>query len=114
MSTAGRDGLIAAEFTDPAAPRALWAAALGELGSIDVLSTMPGCSRRSPTMRRLHMARRVGRTLTINLQASADLCRLALAHFAPAARPHRQRRQPRAAYRGDSPAALALCARKAG
>jgi NAD(P)-dependent dehydrogenase (short-subunit alcohol dehydrogenase family) len=49
-STAGHDGLIAADFTDAAAPRALWDAALAELGSIDVLVNNAGCSRASPTM----------------------------------------------------------------
>ena len=41
-STAGAGDLVAADFTDPAAPRALWNAALDELGSIDVLVNNAG------------------------------------------------------------------------
>jgi NAD(P)-dependent dehydrogenase (short-subunit alcohol dehydrogenase family) len=79
-STAGRDGLIAADFADPAAPRALWQAALAELGSIDVLVNNAGVFEAIPDDAEdaeWHAA--WSRTLTINLQASADLCRLALA-----------------------------------
>ena len=50
------------------------------------------------------------RTLAINLQASADLCRLAIAHFRArrGGRAHRQRRQPRRLSRRFA-RALALC-----
>ena len=50
------------------------------------------------------------RTLTINLQAAADLCRLAVSHFLDRGGGGRiVNVASRAAYRGDSPAALALC-----
>ena len=49
------------------------------------------------------------RTLTVNLQATGDLCRLAVGHF----REHGGGRiinvASRAAFRGDSPQPLALC-----
>ena len=103
-STAGSDDLIAANFTDPAAPRALWAAALARLGHIDVLVNNAGVYESvaaDASDEEWHAA--WGRTLTINLQASADLSRLAVAHF-------RQRNggrvvnvSSRAGHRGDSP-----------
>ena len=50
------------------------------------------------------------RTMTINLQAAADLCRLAVSHFRErgGGRADRQRRQPRRLSRRFA-AALALC-----
>ncbi len=119
-STAGRDGLIAADFTDPAAPRALWDAALGELGQIDVLVNNAGVFEAiadDAGDEEWHAA--WARTMTINLQASADLCRLALAHFRSRAggRPTGGRIvnvASRAAYRGDSPQHWHYAASKAG
>src|SRR6476661_6425165 len=43
------------------------------------------------------------RTLTINLQASADLCRLAVGHFREAGGGRIVNVASRAAFRGDSP-----------
>ncbi len=103
-STAGRDGLIAADFTDPAAPRALWDAALAELGSIDVLVNNAGVFEAiadDADDGAWHAAWH--RTLTINLQASADLSRLALAHFRTRGGGRIVNVASRAAYRGDSP-----------
>jgi len=119
-STAGMDGLIAADFTDPAAPRALWDAALAELGTIDVLVNNAGVFEAiadDAADDQWHTA--WARTLTINLQASADLSRLALAHFRdPGAKGSRGGRivnvASRAAYRGDSPQHWHYAASKAG
>ncbi len=61
-------------------------------------STMPASTKRSPTMRRTTNGTPPGqRTLTINLQAAADLAALAVSHFLDARHggPDRQRRQPR-------------------
>ena len=56
------------------------------------------------------MARGWARTLTINLQAAADLCRLAVSHFLDRGgrRADHQRHQPRGISRRQ-PEALALC-----
>ncbi|MBA3730722.1 MAG: SDR family oxidoreductase [Sphingomonas sp.] len=114
-STAGRDGLMAADFADPAAPRALWEAALAELGSIDVLVNNAGVFEAiadDASDADWHAA--WGRTLTINLQASADLCRHALAHFRERKGGRIVNVASRAAYRGDSPQHWHYAASKAG
>ena len=119
-STAGRNGLVAADFTDPSAPRALWEAALAELGTIDVLVNNAGVFEAiadDSDDEAWHAA--WGRTMTINLQASADLCRHAIAHFrGQRADGNRGGRivnvASRAAYRGDSPQHWHYAASKAG
>ena len=114
-SSKGGEGLIAAEFTDPAAPRALWDAALAELGSIDVLVNNAGVFEAiadDADDAAWHAA--WARTLTINLQASADLCRLALAHFRERGGGRIVNVASRAAYRGDSPQHWHYAASKAG
>ncbi|MEO6436575.1 MAG: SDR family oxidoreductase [Tepidisphaeraceae bacterium] len=117
QSTTGGDGLVTADFTDPAAPRGLWHAALAELdGRIDVLVNNAGVFEavaEDASDDEWHAV--WGRTLGINLQASADLSRLALNHF-------RERGDggrivnvaSRAAYRGDSPQHWHYAASKAG
>lgn len=114
-STAGHDGLVAADFTDPAAPRALWEAALAELGTIDALVNNAGVFEGIADDAEdgaWHAA--WGRTMTINLQASADLCRLALAHFRTRGGGRIVNVASRAAYRGDSPQHWHYAASKAG
>ena len=82
-STAGGNGLIAADFTDPDAPRALWDAALDALGGrIDVLVNNAGIFEEvadDADDEAWHAA--WARTMTVNRQASADRSRLAIAHF---------------------------------
>ena len=114
-STAGNDGLIAADFTDPAAPRALWDAALAKLGTIDALVNNAGVFEGiadDADDDAWHAA--WGRTMTINLQASADLSRLALAHFREQGGGRIVNVASRAAYRGDSPQHWHYAASKAG
>ena len=114
-STAGQDGLIAADFRDPAAPRALWDAALAELGTIDVVVNNAGVFEAiadDADDAAWHAA--WARTLTINLQASADLCRHALAHFRSRGGGRIVNVASRAAYRGDSPQHWHYAASKAG
>ena len=114
-STAGSDTLIAADFTDPAAPRTLWDEALARLGSVDVLVNNAGVFEAiadDASDADWHAA--WARTMTINLQASADLCRLAIAHFRSRGGGRIVNVASRAAYRGDSPAHWHYAASKAG
>ena len=116
-STAGSGGLIAADFADPTAPRVLWVRALAELdGRIDVLINNAGVFEgvaEDASDDQWHAV--WGRTLGINLQASADLCRLALNHFRERAGDGRiVNVASRAAYRGDSPQHWHYAASKAG
>src|SRR6185295_2886265 len=82
-STKGGDGLIAGDLADPSSTRAIWEAALQALGGrIDVLVNNAGIYEGvadDSSDDEWHAA--WDRTLRINLQATADLCRLAVNHF---------------------------------
>lgn len=108
---------IPADFADPAAPRALWSAALDRLdGRIDILINNAGVFEANP-LDRPH-DEWVGdwdRTMRINLTAAAELCRLAVRHWQERASGGRiVNIASRAAYRGDSPAHWHYAASKAG
>ena len=105
-STKGSDELVAGDLTDPAAPRDIWDTALAELGGrIDVLVNNAGIYEAVPdnaTDDEWH--RSWQRTLTLNLQAPADLSKLAVSHFLDLGIPGRIINvASRAAFRGDSP-----------
>ena len=105
-STKGSDELIAGDLMDPAAPRDIWETALDELdGSIDVLVNNAGIYEGvadNATDDEWHRA--WDRTLTINLQAPADLCKLAVSTFLDLGAPGRIINiASRAAFRGDGP-----------
>ena len=106
QSTNGSDALIAGDLMNPAAPRDIWDTAVDELGGeIDVLVNNAGIyeavADNAPD-EEWHSAWQ--RTLTINVQAAADLCRLAVSHFLDRGAGGRIINiASRAAYRGDSP-----------
>jgi NAD(P)-dependent dehydrogenase (short-subunit alcohol dehydrogenase family) len=105
-STKGSDVLIAGDLSEPSAPRNIWDTALAELdGQIDVLVNNAGIYEGVPdnaTDDEWHRA--WNRTLTINLQAAADLSKLAVSHFLDLGIHGRiVNIASRAAFRGDSP-----------
>ena len=105
-SSKGSDSLIAGELTDPAVPRNIWDTAIDELdGHIDVLVNNAGIyesvADNAPDDE-WHAA--WARTTAINLQAAADLSRLAVSHFLDRGGGGRiVNVVSRAAFRGDSP-----------
>jgi len=116
-STKGSDTLIAGDLADPAAPRDIWDTALDELGGeIDVLVNNAGVYEAvadNVPDDEWHAA--WARTMTINLQAAADLSRLAVSHFLDRGGGGRIINiASRAAYRGDSPQHWHYAASKAG
>ena len=104
-STKGGNGLIAGDLADPAATRLIWDAALDRLsGRIDALVNNAGIYEGvadDASDEEWHAA--WDRTLRINLQATADLCRLAVGHFKANGGGRIINVSSRAAYRGDSP-----------
>jgi NAD(P)-dependent dehydrogenase (short-subunit alcohol dehydrogenase family) len=108
---------IPADFADPAAPQALWNAALDQSGgAIDVLVNNAGVFEANP-LDRPHddWVADWGRTMQVNLTASAELCRLAVRHWQERGTGGRiVNIASRAAYRGDSPAHWHYAAAKAG
>ena len=114
QATRGGDGTLAADFADPAAPQALWDAAVAQLGTIDVLVNNAGVFEASPLGDDDWVAQ-WERTMRINLTASAELCRLAVLHWQARGVGGRiVNVASRAAYRGDSPAHWHYAASKAG
>ena len=105
-STRGSDSLIAGDLADPSAPRNVWDTALDELGGqIDVLVNNAGIYEAvadNVSDDEWHAAWQ--RTMAVNLQASADLSRLAVSHFLDRGGGGRIINiASRAAFRGDSP-----------
>lgn len=104
-STRGGGELIAGDLTDPDAPRAIWDAALDRLGGrIDVLVNNAGIYEGiEPDAPDAQWQAAWRRTLRINLEAPADLSRLAVAHFREKGGGRIVNVASRAGWRGDSP-----------
>jgi 3-oxoacyl-[acyl-carrier protein] reductase len=104
-STKGGNGLIAGDLADPTAVNSIWDAALDQLGGkIDVLVNNAGIYEGvadDASDAEWHAAWQ--RTLTVNLQAAADLCRHAVQHFREYGGGRMVNVASRAAFRGDSP-----------
>jgi 3-oxoacyl-[acyl-carrier protein] reductase len=108
---------IPADFTDPAAPRALWGAALDALdGRIDVLVNNAGIFEAAPVdLEDDDWLAAWERTMQVNLTAAAQLSRFAVRHWQARGSGGRiVNIASRAAYRGDSPAHWHYAASKAG
>lgn len=104
-STRGGSGLIDADLAHPDAPRRLWEQAVHALGGrIDVLVNNAGIYEAVADDAADDEWRAAwARTMTINLQASSDLSRHAIAHFRANGGGRIVNVASRAGYRGDSP-----------
>lgn len=114
-STAGGDGLLPSDFTQEGAATRLWEQALERLdGRIDVLINNAGLFEPNPIAAD-DWLNSWNRTMTINLTASAELCRLAVLHFQERGESGRiVNIASRAAYRGDGPDHWHYAASKGG
>ena len=109
--------VLGADLAEPGAADALWDRALARLdGRIDVLVNNAGVFEPIEVGSPADAWQAAwDRTLQINLQASADLCRRALLHWRERGTGGRiVNVASRAAYRGDSPAHWHYAASKAG
>ncbi len=104
-STKGGGDLIAGDLLDPAAPNVIWNEALDRLGGrIEALVNNAGIYEAVATDASdddWHMG--WARTTQINVQAPADLSRLAVAHFKRHGGGRIVNVSSRAGWRGDSP-----------
>jgi 3-oxoacyl-[acyl-carrier protein] reductase len=115
-SSRGGGELVAGDLIDRQAPARIWSQALDRLGGqIDVLVNNAGIYEAIPeAASEAEWQSAWDRTLRINLNASADLARLAVLHFREHGRGGRIINiASRAAWRGDSPSHWHYAASKA-
>ena len=111
------DRQLAADLSKPGAAEQLWSNAMDRLdGRIDVLINNAGIYEPVSVGESMDVwTARWARTMQVNLQAAADLCRFAVSHFRPRKGGGRiVNVASRAAYRGDSPEHWHYAASKAG
>lgn len=116
-SRASGEEQLGADLLQRAAADKLWRDALDRLdGRIDVLINNAGIYESASVGESTEVwEERWQRTMQVNLQAAADLCRLAVSHFRARAGGGRiVNVSSRAAYRGDSPEHWHYAASKAG
>jgi NAD(P)-dependent dehydrogenase (short-subunit alcohol dehydrogenase family) len=115
-SSRGGEGMVAADLSRHGAAEALWSEALERLGGrVDVLVNNAGIFEAAPIdLPHEEWVRQWERTMQVNLTASAELCRLAVAHFREKGGGRIVNIASRAAYRGDSPQHWHYAASKAG
>jgi len=115
QSTTGGDGLIAADFAQPRAADALWAQALEQAGGkIDVVVNNAGVFEAADIADADAFASTWARSIAINLQSAADLCRHAVLHFQQHGGGRIINVASRAGHRGDSPRHWHYAAAKGG
>lgn len=115
QSTAGGDGLIAADFAQPGAGDSLWEQALARAGGrIDVLVNNAGVFEAADIEDADAFAGSWARSIAINLQSAADLSRHAVLHFQQHGGGRIINVASRAGHRGDSPKHWHYAAAKGG
>jgi NAD(P)-dependent dehydrogenase (short-subunit alcohol dehydrogenase family) len=115
QSTRGGNGFLAADFAEPRVAERLWAEALAAAGGrIDVVVNNAGVFEDADIADPDEFAAIWARSLAINLQSAADLCRLAVLHFRETGGGRIINVASRAGHRGDAPANWHYAAAKGG
>jgi NAD(P)-dependent dehydrogenase (short-subunit alcohol dehydrogenase family) len=109
----GRCHLVVGNLEDPAAPAAIWLAAMTWRGHIDALVNNAAVALSAGVDGPLaEWTSAWERTMRINVLAAADLCREAIRHFRPRGGGTIVNISSRAAFRGDDPPYMHYAASK--